>query len=226
MNLPPIVIVVALVLIGFLTGSTAYFYNQTRSHITKPTGVTFDGTVPPQPSSANNDAVDSNTKPAEPKGRLSYPANVYTVQPKETLFAVGTKVKVPWQIIQSANGFTDENVIQSGSLLVIPKYYPNTDNYRINFIINDDKAVEILRQLKGKDTDDQFDPVKVSKASAPPYFGITTNDTFNLVEADLHAGTAVVDVKNTDHSFVIGLVQPKTKGDKGFWAILYIEKES
>jgi len=228
MNVPAYVVVVILLVFGFLVGSTTYFYNKSRT-VAATTGqksTAFNGEI----ISSNKDnapsVVDQQTKPADPKGRLSYPANVYVVQPKETLFAIGAKFGISWQLITQANGIINENAVQANYPLVIPKLNDSTDYYRVNFIINEDKATQLNQELRQQSSSDLFNPVNVAKSDAVPYFGLKADDNFELAEQDLSQGTAVVQVKKGDVNTVIGLTQPKIKGEKGFWAVVYIEEQN
>lgn len=231
MTVPPYVLVIILIIFGFLTGSTLYFYDQSRvatvSHSSSK-NTTFTGKVPSASAPTPQDeALAANTKPAEPKGRLSYPTNVYNVAPHETLFAIGAKFQLSWQLIVKANGLTNENVIQSGYPLVIPALNHDTDYYRINFTLNEIVASSLNLDLRTQSTSDYFDPVKVAKKDGVPYFGITNDLSFNLADQDLSKGTTAVEVKKDGTRIaVVGLFQPKVKGAKGLWAVLYVEGQN
>lgn len=224
MNISPVVLFVVLVVFGFLSGSTFYFYNRSNSttESKKTTETSFQAELPNQSEQQPN-LVDTNTAPAEPRGRLSYPANVYKVQPKQSLFAIGEKVGVSWLKIKAANGLKDENLIQADHPLVIPKLSKETDYYRVNFLINEEKASEINRELRDKDTSEWYDPVAVTKMHVTPYFNTTEGDAYKLIEADYSKGTALVEAKAETRLVYIGLIQPKTKGQKGLWALYYVE---
>jgi LysM repeat protein len=226
MNVPVSALIVTFLIFGFLTGSTLFFYNQAkvRKADRSEQGYNFNAEIPKSVDANTPDQVDAATKPAEPKGRPSYPANVYYVNPNETLFAIGNKFNLPWTLIVEANGISDANLIQANYPLVIPKYNKNTDYYRVNFVLNDEKLSELNRQLRNANESDYFDPIKVAKKYAVPYFGVSENDSFTLVEKDLSKGTALVEAKSDGQTNVIGLIQPKTKGEKGIWAVLYVEK--
>lgn len=227
MTIPPLALVIILLIFGFLSGSTAYFYNKSRtvSDEAKGKNITeFNGQIVSD-KKTDTGALDTLTQPAEPRGRLSYPAHAYTVQPKDTLFAIGAKLSLPWQLITQANGITNENIVQAGFTLAIPKLSEKTDYYRINLIINEDKARELNTELRNADKSEYFNPVEVAKKSATPYFGLKAEDSFNLLNQDLSQGTAVVEVKKVDYSAIIGLSQPKVTGEKGIWAVIYVEKQ-
>lgn len=226
MNLPHSAIFVIILIIGFLTSSTLYFYNKSRTLTgNKGTNSTsFEADVPQPTASENAKKVDELTKPAEPRNRLTYPANVYIVQPKETLFAIGEKFGLSYQRIKAANGVTNENLIQADFALAIPKLDSRTDYYRINFLVNEDRASELTRELRDKQDDPLFNPIEVAKKDAVPYFGVATSDTFTILEQDLAAGTALIQAKSADRTNVIGLIQPKIKGKTGFWGVLYVEE--
>lgn len=229
MTVPPYVIVIVLIIFGFLTGATIFFYDQSRvgtvNHATSQK-VTFSGTVPqPNTNTPQNQALAALTKPDAPKNRLSYPTNIYVVQPKETLFGIATKFGLPRQLIIQANGLSNENVIQANLALVIPANDPDADLYRINMTLNDTVSTTLNQQLRTQPTSDYLDPVKVAQKDGIPYFGTSSQDSFTLGEQDLSKGTAVVQVKNGGTAVaVIGLFQPKVKGPKGIWAVLYVEQ--
>lgn len=227
MTLPPFALVIIVLVFGFLTGSTAFFYTKSRaiSSASETQNITdFNGDIITD-RKAGATAIDELTKPAEPKGRLSYPANAYVVQPKETLFAIGTKLSLPWQLITQANGITNENIVQAGYTLAIPKLSETTGYYRVNFVVNDVVATELNAELRKTDKSEYFSPVDVAKKSAVPYFGVKAEDTFTELNKDQDKGTAVVEVKKVDYTVIIGLAQPKVTGDKGLWAVIYAEKQ-
>lgn len=226
MQIPTTILLVAIIIIGFLTGSTVYFYSKSRTeNSSKVTSQkVFDPQEAPATEAPKPDLVDTQTVAAEPKGRLSYPANSYTIQPKEALATIGEKMGVSWKLIKLANGFANENIIQSGMIIVIPKLNLKTDYYRINFVVNDEQASEMNRELRTTEASEFYDPIAMAKKYAPPYFGVKVEDEFTLLEKDLSKGTALVEAKkDANISNLIGLTQPKTTGEKGIWAMLYIE---
>lgn len=224
MRVPPALVLVTVLIIGFLFSSSVYFYSKSRPSTKSGSDKsTFSGDLPALTASETSKKVDELTKPADPKGRLSYPANVYTVETKETLFGIGAKFGIDWKLIKLANGITNENLIQTGYTLVIPRVEPTTDMYRVNFKLDEDKASTLNRDLHDKNSDSSFNPVEVAKSDAVPYFGLTAEDEFTLLEQDESRGTALVQAKNANASTVVGLYQPKEKGKKGFWAVLYVE---
>ncbi|MEX0594791.1 MAG: LysM peptidoglycan-binding domain-containing protein [Patescibacteria group bacterium] len=224
-NIPLNIAVGVIVVFGFLTGSTLYFYNQSRptSEQQQQNSQQFSGEIPGAKNTTQPDKVDKLTKPADPKGRVTYPANVYTVGRGETLFGIGVKVGIDWQLIVMANGLENENVVQTGKQLVIPKLSTETDYYRVHFTLSDELASEKNRELRDQAQSDFYDPIKVAQLFGQPYFGIAETDGFTLLEQDTSQGTALVQAKSADQTNVVGLFQPKQKGDRGFWAILYIE---
>lgn len=227
MNIPPFVIVISLIVFGFLVGSTAYFYNKSQvvNSDNKKKITSFNGEVATATAENAPSKVDENTKPAEPRGRLSYPANAYVVQAGETLFAIGNKMGMTWQLIMQANGIVNENIVQAGYSLAIPKINNNTDYYRINLVVNEEKATQLNQQLRKEETSEYFNPIEMAKKSAVPYFGVKADDSFTLLEQDTSKGTAVVEVKKSDYVAIIGLIQPKVVGEKGLWAVVYVEKQ-
>ena len=225
MRVHPVVLLAIALLIGFLLSSSVYFYTKSRTAQNKKNtdDISFSGDIPQLTASESTKKIDELTKPADPKGRLSYPANVYVVETKETLFGIGAKFGLDWKLIKLANGITNENLNQAGYTVVIPKIESTTDMYRVNFKINEDKASELNRDLRDKSTDSLFSPIEVAKKDAVPYFGLTAQDEFTLLEQDKSQGTALVQAKTNSASTVVGLYQPKEKGERGFWAVLYVE---
>ena len=224
MNVSVNVIIVVIVIFGFLTGSSLYFYNKNKPSIKgSENSQEFSAELPNSKLTGQAEIVDKNTVPAEDRGRVTFPANVYTVGKGETLFAIGVKFQVNWQLIVLANGLENENSIQYGKKLVIPKLSNETDYYRVDFTINEDNASNLNRELRDQETSDYYDPKLVARNFAVPYFGVSESDEFNLIEQDNSRSTALVEAKSSTRTNLIGLYQPKQKGEKGFWAILYIE---
>ena len=224
MNIPLGVVITIIVVFGFLTGSSLYFYGKANPPTEKNDNAEqFSAEIPAVNSSTQSSKVDELTAPAEIKGRVTYPTNVYTINKGETLFGIGAKFEIDWKLIVLANGLESENVVQTGAKLVIPKLSHETDYYRINFSLDENNASIQNRDLRGVDESDKYDPLLVAKELAVPYFSISDTDDFSLLEQNNSLGTALVRATKAEKENVIGLFQPKQKGDKGFWAILYIE---
>ncbi|MEX1052100.1 MAG: LysM peptidoglycan-binding domain-containing protein [Patescibacteria group bacterium] len=226
MVIPVHALIAVVVIFGFLTGSSLYFYNKSHpasSARQAENSQQFSADLPDSADPNQPTIVDELTEPAQPKGRVTYPAHVYTLGQGETLFAVGVKFAIDWQLIVLANGLENENVVQAGKQLVIPKISTETDFYRVNFLLDDQAASEANRQVRDGDKAELLDPLKVAKAQAVPFFGVADTAEFTLLEQNVSEGTALVQAKSGELVNVIGLFQPKVKGDKGFWAILYIE---
>ncbi len=228
MKVPSYFLVIIIVIFGFLCGSTAYFYNKSRTNTAVSSGkniTTFNGDIAQSSQPDTSSLVDANTKPATPHGRLSYPANVVTIAAGDSLASIAKKMRITGTILAQANNITNVNSIEAGQELAVPKVNKNTDYYRLNFVVNDDQATALNLQLRTVTSSDSFDPVKVAQTSTAPYFSIKKTDTFILAEQDLSKGTAVVTDKMADHTAVIGLIQPKITGKNGFWAVVYIEQQ-
>ncbi|OGD61089.1 hypothetical protein A3A71_02530 [Candidatus Berkelbacteria bacterium RIFCSPLOWO2_01_FULL_50_28] len=224
MKIPPAFLATLVVLIGFLAAATYYYRSQTSTETKRSTAdSTFLADVPAVTSSDQGKIVDKLTRPATPRGRLSYPANVYVVKPLEGLFTIGNKMKMDWRLIKRANNISNENSIQQGTSLAIPKLSNETDYFRLEFRVDGSKASELNRAVQSGDESVYLDPVKVVKKEALTYFGVTESDDFSVLEQDQSRGTALIQVKSDLHKTNIGLIQPKEKGARGIWAILYIE---
>lgn len=225
------VVLILILIIGVLAGATFYFYNKSQSpsnsqNQTVANSSDFRADLPTATPKATNSKVDQLTKPAQPKGRLSYPANVYRVTDKDTLFSIGETFSLPWLIIKEANSLPNENSIQADMFLAIPKVDERTDLFRINFIVDDAAVTDKNRELHSVDSSEWYDPLAIAKKYALGYFYLADTDTFKLGEANLADGTAAVNVTNKDgKKIVVGLIQPKTRGEKGLWVIYYIEEQ-
>ncbi|MEK7548528.1 MAG: hypothetical protein AAB499_01340, partial [Patescibacteria group bacterium] len=109
---------------------------------------------------------------------------------------------------------------------IIPKLHPETDNFRLYFSIDELVASELNQLSKEGKTGDRLDPLTVAKAEALEYFDLTSQNlpSFLLKEKNANAGVALVEAKNSqDEIILIGLIQPKIKGENGIWALYYIE---
>ena len=168
MTLKPAAIWVIVLIFGFLASSSVYYYSKDRSERDKKNNdsATFSADLTILTASESSKKIDELTKPAEPKGRLSYPKNVYTVGASETLFGLGSKFGIDWKIIKLANGITNENLIQSGTVVVVPKMDPTTDRFRVSFVLNEDKATQLNRDLSELKSDPSFTPIAVAKNNA------------------------------------------------------------
>lgn len=224
MNIPLSVIVVVIIVFGFLTGSSLYFFNKNTPPKEKNTASEqFSADIPSSDNSPQANKVDELTKPADVKGRVTYPSNVYTIGKGETLFGIGAKFDIDWKLIMLANDLKNENVVQSGKKIVIPKLSHETDYYRINFSLDADNASTLNRELRAVEESDHYDPTKVAMNLAVSYFSILETDKYTLLEQDVSRGTALVEILSAKKKNVVGLFQPKQKGERGFWTILYIE---
>jgi len=208
-----------MIIIGFLSSVSIYYYRQSRLLSTKPDNNNFSAELPQ--ISQPQDNVEAMTEPAQPKGRLSYPAHVYKVQPGDRLASIGAKLNIPWQKIYLANDLKNEHSLKTDQLLVIPRLAP-TEFYRLNFKIDEAAITEKNRQLRYESSSDLFNPIEVAKTTATGYFGITSDDEFTIIESNSADGTALIEAKGKLRNR-IGLFQPKVKGKNGLWVLLYIE---
>lgn len=228
MHIPISAFIVIVVIIGFLFGSTVYFYTQSRT-VDKEVSQekVFDGEIVTNSPADKVSRVDELTKPAEPRNRLSFPANTHTIAPLESLFGIAQQMEVPASVIRTANSIVDENILKAGSILLIPEISPNTDFYRLSFIVNDNRVSELNRQLIDQTNSEYFNVLTSAKTQAQNYFGVNEQDEFILLEHNKSNGTALVEAKKSEtQSNLIGLVQPRTIGEKGIWVMIYVENRS
>lgn len=222
---PASVIFASLVVFGFLASLSVYMYLQKTPAEKVSTDTSYSGeTNLVNTNSELNKKITDNTVPAEPRGRLQYPANTYTIKTGDSLFSLGSKLGLPWLLIKEANGLTADSV-QIGQSLAIPVIDSKTDYYRLVFVIDEAVATAKNLELRNSQNDPTFNAVNQAKSYAVNYFGINETDQFDLLSQDLSKGVAVVRVKkNETLEYYIGMIQPKIIGESGFWAMSYIEK--
>ena len=227
MKVPVFALVVAALVFGFLVASTIYFYDQTRVSTTKKSVDTnsFVGPVIKEPSSNQPNLISQYTQPDSDNGRISYPANIYTVGSGETLATIASKLGEDQQYIANANSISDPNSIQQSQPLAIPVLNTTTYFYRLNFIVSQSQAEQTVISQRASFDADLTDPVKVAKSDAIGYYNIDNTSSFTLENEDLSKGEATVSVSKPNYTAMIGLIQPKTLGKDGFWAIVYIEEQ-
>lgn len=225
MNLRPAVIFIVTLIFGFLLASTIYFYSLSLSPKERQSETISDiySGVHPEIKNQTNAAIEAATKPAEPKLRLSYPANTYAVQPKESLYSIASKLKITATIIKSANAITDENHLQAGQILTIPVVGDVSNKFRLAFLLNEAAINELSRTLSDTSSSEAFDPVNAAKQASIGYFGLKATNDFQLVSADLSKGEALVKVESELCNCRIGMIQPKGRGEKAIWVMMYIE---
>lgn len=158
----------------------------------------------PAQSSGVTRAAASTEKP-------SLPADTYTVQKGETLFTVAQVQGSNWQDITEANGLTNADKIQAGKALIIPK------GGQISFTVDNTRSTVIQKDADQGKYQFRLSPVETARSDAPPCYGITITDNFTLKNKD--DSGAQVQVSHEGKNYIIKLIQPITKGDKGIWAI-------
>lgn len=227
MKVPLVVIIIGIIAYGFLTASTVYYYNQSQEVTAKKSVNTnnFVGPVVQAQGSNQPNPITQYTQPSAPDGSLSYPANIYTIATGDTLATIATKLNLAQQYIANANSIIDPDSVEIGQQLVIPVLNTTTYYYRVNFIVDDNVAGQTVISQRSSPNSALTDPVKVAQSSASGYYNINTSSTFSLASEDLSKGQATVAVKEAGYTAMIGLIQPKTLGKDGFWAMVYIEEQ-
>lgn len=207
-------------LVAVLAASTTFFaaktYKTSRSEV-QPSGTlkatigatdSNDGATTTQPTAAASSAV---TRAAGANEKPSKPADTYTVQKGETLFAIAQSQGSNWQDIAEANGISDVNKIQAGKVLVIPK------DGQLSFTVDATRSSALQKDADAGKYEFRLSPVESARSDAPSYYGLTVSDNYVLKSSD--NGNAQVQATHEDKNYLIKLTQPVTKGDKGIWAI-------
>ncbi len=209
-------------LVGILAASTSFFFAKSRqtAKVSSPSGTptiaaVADGSSPSQtPSPASSSQV---SRTASQNEKPSKPADTYTVQRGETLFAIAQSQGTSGGSLAEANGITDSDKIQAGQVLIVPK------GNIVSFILDNTKATELQKAVDGGRYPFRLSPEETARSDAPPVFGITLTDTFTVRAKDENQGTATVVISHEGKNYLIKLNQPVTRGKTGLWAIESIQ---
>jgi LysM repeat protein len=109
-----------------------------------PSGMTFPT---PTPTTAAETAEPTPTLEPTPTAQPTA-GGTYTVQPGDSLAAIGLLFGVPWELIAEANGIEPPNyVIQPGQVLVIPTIPQPSDGSQIYVVQPGDSIIGIAQDL-------------------------------------------------------------------------------
>jgi len=220
---------ILLLVFGFLGGTTIYYYHQCQLLSDKRSSSASKDFSGEHPLLTNqlSEQISKLTVPAEPKNSLTYPANTYVINSGESLFIIASKIGLPYSVIKRANSITDENRLEAGRRLVVPVIDESTDLYRLKFLLNEAAITDYNAKLRDSNSQELVDPVNAARKFAVGYFNLKATDDFHLYKADLSKGESTVEVKSaTGGNYIVGLIQPKIVGEKGFWVMLYIEEHN
>lgn len=202
-----------LALVAILAGSTSFFaaktYKISDSNKSKPAttaSALVDGGASPVATSSS--AV---VKAASLVEKPSKPADTYTIQKGETLMVVSQTQGISWQDMVEANGMSDADKIQAGQTIILQKAG------QVDFMVDDDRAASLQKDADLGKYQFRLSPEDTARSDAPNVYGLKVTDTFALKSRD--SGQAQVQATKEGKNFIIKLIQPVTKGDKGIWAI-------
>lgn len=225
-----ILLAILIVVATFLATSTGFFYAKSSSLQKKldtnqkttseavstvlDTKVTTTTTATPSATDTKTSTVTTSSS----DGRPSSPTDTVIVAVGETMFAIGQKVGVSYTLIAEANG-VDADKIKVGQTLIIPK------NNQISFVVNKDKATVLQKDVDGGKYAFRLSALDTARADSPTAYGLASTDSFVKGTVDATAGSAIVTVTKGDKTYLITLIQPVTKGEKGIWAIESIKPQ-
>lgn len=203
-------------LVAILAGSTSFFAAKTykmnsgskieqAATLSATIDSSADVNTSPQPTSTS-----SIIKPATSAEKPSKPADTYTIQKGETLFAIAQAQGLNWQDIAEANGLTDVDKIHAGQVIILPK------GGQINFTIDNTRATSLQKDT-GK-YQFRLSPEETARSDAPNAYGLQVGDSYVLKNRD-ESGNAQVQATRESKNYIIKLIQPITKGEEGIWAI-------
>lgn len=222
-------IVVLVVAIVLLTGSTTYFFAQSLNRPIKEIAVTLDATktfvgASPSPSVTASDTTTPTTTPVYlASDAVSGPSNVYTVALGETLFTIANKNELSWEALVKVNNLVDPNKITAGQQLVIPSADANKKLY-VDFVLNDARAQNAQTLADAGKNPERIDALKVAQKDAANLFGIASSDVASIDNSGNTEGTTAVLVTHEGKSYHIDLTQPLIKGAKGIWAVVKVSE--
>ncbi|MCL5407610.1 MAG: LysM peptidoglycan-binding domain-containing protein [Patescibacteria group bacterium] len=202
-----------LALVAILAGSTSFFaaktYKISNSNKSKPSttaSVSIDSGT--SPATTSSSAV---VKAASSVEKPSKPADTYMVQKGETLFVVAQAQGSSWQDIAEVNGMSDVDKIQAGQTIILPKAG------QVDFTVDNIRSTSLQKDADLGKYQFRLSPEDTARSDAPNVYGLKVTDTFTLKSRD--NGQAQVQATKEGKNFIIKLIQPVTKGDKGIWAI-------
>lgn len=231
-----ILLAILIVVATFLATCTGFFYAKSNSlekklsdgqKTTTEAAASVSGTAETTTLAATTDTTTtatpvadtiSNVTTTSADSRPSSPADTVTVGEGETLFEIGQKAGVSYTLIAEANGI-DANKIKVGQTLMVPK------NNQISFIVNKEKAASLQKDVDGGKYGFRLSVVDTAKADSPTAYGLLSTDSFVKDKVDVAVGSATVIATKGDKKYLITLVQPATKGEKGIWAIESIKPQ-
>lgn len=210
-----------IVLVAILAASTSFFFAKSRNTPTKSdssTGTPSVAAIADQSAATPTPTQSSQVaRAASESEKPSKPADTYTVQRGETLYAIAQAQGVSGSLLAEANGVTDTDKIQAGQVLVLPK------GGIVSFILDSTKATDLQKAVDAGRYPFRLSAEETARSDAPKIFNIQITDSFVLRTKDENQGTAVVVASHEDKNYLIKLNQPITKGAAGIWAIESIQ---
>lgn len=212
-----------IILIAGLSFSTSFFYAKSRKISVSPsptknlTDVQAAADVKnkeDQGPASSSEVTKATTSAEEP----AHPSQIYTIQLKDTLFSIAQDNGLTLAELAEANGITDANKIQAGQVIVILK------NGQVEYTIDNEQLAILQKQVDNGKIPWRLDPVETAMADAPIIFGLKISDKYSLVSKDVQAGQAIIKAESEAGNFLITLIQPNIKGDKGIWALKIVKK--
>jgi len=209
-----------IIVIAVLSFSTSFFFAKSRktsidSEVTPKSSPTIasvsDATERPQVtvSTAVTKITSSNERPSDPR-------DTYTIQKGDSLLGIAQQNGFKMEELTTANGISDPDKILSGQVLIISK------GNQVNFTIDNTKATNLQKFVDNGKYPWRLDPSETARSDNAGAYGLEITDNFTLKDKNLNEGSATVTVSKEGKSYLIKLVQPVTKGEKGIWAIVSI----
>lgn len=228
--------IVLLIIVLILIGTNSYFWVRTSnlsSQLSSLQAQKAPAVTPvnsPAVSAAatltpNASLTPSTTTTQTATSNSDAPSNAtttYVVKKGETLYPIGLKLNISWELLARVNGLADPNKLREGDVLVIPTVDDKTKKVTVSFMVAQDKAKTWQTKVDGGANPERKNPVETTRLDMPPLFGITNTTKMGL--SDSTPDTVKVLVSATGGDLIVTLTQPVTKGDQGIWAITEIQE--
>lgn len=212
-----IIFISLIILIGLLAGSNSYFVAKNlKNGANSSKEISSEQTTAIEEIKATDQASNKQsevTKPASSSEKPSKPKDTYVIQKGETLFQIAQSQGVNWQDLAEANGLTDADKIQSGRTLIVPK------GGQVDFIVDTPKAENLQKSTENGQYQFRLSPEETARSDAPPVYDLQVADNFVIKNNDANQGQAQVQAGHDSRNYLIKLIQPGVKGEKGIWAI-------
>lgn len=193
-----------------LSGSTSYFYLQSKeSKVEKsPAETGYTPPVTPVASAPQSAPTPAPTILKSFQGKNSVPKITHTVGKGETLYQIGVKYNLSWETIARVNNLADVNKIVENQVLVISDA--------------EGEKVQISYAPAEKPAKTYASAIEAAKGEIPPVFGLTASDSYTLANptGDANAPEVLMTIKKIDNKEYEAKLKKST-----VWTVSYLKEK-